>query len=392
MLTDQPKDSERYIGRIIGPADEPAVVFFGGIHGNEPSGVIALRKAIKDLQGQDLKGSIYAVYGNKSALEIKKRFHTKDLNRLWTRDRVEELQKDNWKPKNQDEEEQLEIWNTIHSIMSYHTGMIYFIDLHTTSSETMPFVVLNDSLLNRAYVKQYPLPIILGIEEYLDGPLLSYINELGYIAFGFEAGSHDDPVSVDIHHAFVVCSLHFTGITSDDDLKFDKAIKTLEEHGKNMGRFYEIFYRYRIREGELFQMKPGYINFQPVKKGTLLAHSNTKAIFADQDALVFMPLYQSQGSEGFFAVRPINQRFLKLSAMLRKLGADRILPLLPGIRWKSEKREALIVNKSVARILAKQIFHLLGYRSRSLDRNYYILRNREVPCPGLNGKELPFQK
>ena len=31
-----------------------------------------------------------------------------------------------------------------------------------------------------------------GIEEYLNGPLLSYINELGYVAFGFEGGQHDD--------------------------------------------------------------------------------------------------------------------------------------------------------------------------------------------------------
>jgi hypothetical protein len=91
-----------------------------------------------------------------------------------------------------------------------------------------------------------------------------------------------------------------------------------------------------------------------------------------------MPLYQSQGSEGFFAIRPVNQFFLGLSAILRKWKVDTLLPIMPGVKWHSNDKHALIVNKNIARFFAKQIFHLLGYRSRSMDRNHLVLKNREA--------------
>ena len=39
-------------------------------------------------------------------------------------------------------------------------------------------------------------PIVLGIEEYLQGPLLSYINTLGYVSLGFESGQHDNKQAI----------------------------------------------------------------------------------------------------------------------------------------------------------------------------------------------------
>src|SRR5690606_7416931 len=116
------------------------------------------------------------------------RFESEDLNRLWTRSRMKKLPTNPGSAENKDIAEQVEINKVIQTILTNEEGPFYFFDLHTTSSETLPFLTINDSLLNRAFTTQYPLPIILGIEEYLDGPVLSYINELGYVAFGFEAG------------------------------------------------------------------------------------------------------------------------------------------------------------------------------------------------------------
>lgn len=246
--------------------------------------------------------------------------------------------------------------------------------------------------MNRSFAKQYPLPIILGIEEYLDGPLLSYINELGYVAFGFEAGSHDDPVSIDVHLAFIMCSLHFTGLMTEVGASFAEPFQLLVETGQGMDRFYEIFFRYKIKEEESFKMNPGYQNFQLVQKGEQLATSNEKPILADRKARVFMPLYQSQGSEGFFAIRPVNEFFLGLSAILRKWKVDTLLPILPGVKWHSNDRHALIVNKAVARFFAKQIFHLLGYRSRSVDQHQFILRNREAASKHTRYSEAKWLK
>ena len=109
---------------------------------------------------------------------------------------IEALSKDNFQPVNEDEIELAELFALIQEIIQNQSGPLYFFDLHTTSSQSIPFIPVNDSLINRAFAQQYPLPLILGIEEYIEGPVLSYINELGFVSFGFEGGQHTDPISV----------------------------------------------------------------------------------------------------------------------------------------------------------------------------------------------------
>lgn len=185
---------ERFIGQLKTKSKGPSIILTAGIHGNEPAGIFALNQLVDFLKTNNIKikGNIYAIAGNLPALENGERFHQQDLNRLWTNDRMQQLQKGKLEINDKDTAEQISLNDSINAILKQNSGPFYFIDLHTTSSETMPFVVMNDSLLNRKFTDQYPLPTILGIEEYLEGPLLSYINELGYVAFGFEAGQHDE--------------------------------------------------------------------------------------------------------------------------------------------------------------------------------------------------------
>ena len=65
---------------------------------------------------------------------------------------------------------------------------------------------------------------------------------------------------------------------------------------------FEIIYRHEIKKGDNFKMEPGFKNFQKIKKGQLLATSNGKEIKSEWDAYIFMPLYQSQGNDGFFVI------------------------------------------------------------------------------------------
>ncbi|WP_296618388.1 succinylglutamate desuccinylase/aspartoacylase family protein [Marivirga sp.] len=354
------------------------MVLTAGIHGNEPAGVFALNQLIVFLQKNNVKinGNLYAIAGNLPALEKQERFHQYDLNRLWTSERMLQLQEGKLEIDDKDTAELVSLYKCISDILKQDNGPFYFLDFHTTSCETMPFVVMNDSLLNRKFTNQYPLPTILGIEEYLEGPLLSYINELGYVAFGFEAGQHDDNSSIQNHFAFSILSLVFAGLIEKDAVDFNKYYATLAKNTMNMRDFYEILYRYKIKPEEDFRMNPGYVNFELVEKGQKLASSNNKSIYADSQARIFMPLYQAQGSEGFFAIQRVSKFALKLSAILRKIRVDRILPLLPGVSWS--KKSTLRVNRKVARFFTKDFFHLLGYRSKRLDKNYYLMKNREI--------------
>ena len=262
--------------------------------------------------------------------------------------------------------------------MSTSKGPFYFIDLHTTSSETVPFMTVNDSILNRKFTEQFTVSIILGIEEYLDGPLLSLINERGFVAFGYEGGAHNNIRSLENHVAFIYLSMNQAGTFGREGFDVSNYHDQLAYRTTTVRGIYEIYYRYEISKGEQFKMTPGFSNFQVVPKGAVLATSNGEDVIADHAARVFMPLYQNQGNDGFFAVRKIPHYFLSASAFFRRHRIDRFLPLLPGISWKTSEKNVLRVNKKVARVFAKQLFHLMGYRSKKWDKEYLEVRNREV--------------
>ena len=378
----------RIIGRINGDLPGPTIIFVGGIHGNEPSGAIALKKVMADLEKQKptIHGTILALAGNLKALKLGKRFIGQDLNRMWFQPVLDQLLNTPIEALKPEEEEVVEIYSAIKNLLKGTPGPFYFFDLHTTSGETGPFLTVNDSLLNRNFSIQFPAPIILGIEEYIVGPLLSYINELGYIAFGFEGGQHEDPKSVDRHEAFIRLALAFSGVLDEKDIPYQDSLKELSVPTASKQGIFEIIFRYEIPAGTQFKMLPGFKNFQAVQKHELLAMHDGKEVKVPRSGMLFMPLYQDQGEDGFFIIRRIPMFALQLSAFLRKKKIDRFLGYLPGVRWTSERRDELMVNKNIARFFTKQFFHLLGYRSRKISDRKILMRNREFASRYLDYK------
>lgn len=375
----QKLEINRIIGRIDGPKTGPCVVFFAGIHGNEPSGVFALHQVMNELQKikVPVNGTIVGIAGNLWALTRGERYHKVDLNRIWTQEQMEKICQQDWEPNNEDEREQLEIFRVLTNLFQEHNGPFYFFDLHTTSGETIPFIPVNDSLLNRKFAKQFPIPLILGIEEHLEGPILSYLNELGYVSFGFEAGQHDELSSIDNHSIFIYLSLVFSQLIEKQHVAFEEYIHSWSKvFGKHQS-FFEIRNRYEIAPDEKFVMERGFSNFQTIKAGTLLAYSNGEAIHATFNGTMFMPLYQSQGNDGYFLIKRIPDTFLWLSKVLRKFKLDRLLPYLPGVKRSPGLKGSFELNLKVARFLAKPILHLLGYRSKQKNDHQLIIRSRE---------------
>lgn len=376
---DQTLDVNRELGRI-GDGNGPTTVFFAGIHGNEPSGVFALYQVFNELREQGVKicGTTVAFAGNLWALHRQERFHTHDLNRLFTEERIKQIKAGALHAMDEDSKQQLEILDELQELLENTTGPHYFLDLHTTSAETMPFLTVNDSILNRTFAEQYPAPMILGIEEFLDGPLLSYVNDLGYVSFGFEGGQHDDLASIENHKAFVYLSLVFAGNLNEEQIDFQHHFQVLSKNTVDTRHIFEIYYRHVIKPNEHFEMKPGFVNFQRVHKGEEIAMVDGEILRAANRGRIFMPLYQQQGEDGFFAIREIPRFFLNLSSTLRKIRFDRVLTLLPGVRWVDQNRKELLVNRRIARLFTKPFFHLLGYRSRRLSKQYYTMSNREA--------------
>lgn len=367
---------DRILGKIEGTQKGPTIVFFGGIHGNETSGIFALKDVLSRTNPDKIKGTVYGVSGNLKAIKQHQRYLDSDLNRLWTKQNIYSIKKKS--DLNAEELELLEILDLLSHILETQQPPFYFVDLHTTSSKTLPFITINDALINRKFSEQFPVPVVLGIEEYLTGPLLSYINQLGYVSLGFESGQHDAFSAITNHISFIYLTLVNSGtILSEDVEHYSKYCRTLEQEAQRKHGVFEIKYLYRIKKNEQFKMLEGFKSFEKIEKGTAIASSNTTKIKAPYSGNIFMPLYQEKGAEGFFIIRPIKPIALKLSSLLRKLKTDWILSLLPGISWLNKSEGVLQVNLEVARFFAKDFFHLLGYRNLEITDKHVRLNNRE---------------
>ena len=382
---------DRLIGKIEGKSKGPTIVFFGGIHGNETAGVFALKKAFKTIDSNVVKGTIYGISGNLKALKSNQRYIDQDLNRVWLKDNL--IQLENKKKLNTEEAEQQELYKILKHILKQDEGPFYFIDLHTTSSKTLPFITINDALINRKFSSLFPVPIVLGIEEYLDGPLLSYINQLGYVSLGFESGQHDDLNAVTNNVAFIYLSLVYAGVLEQSKVdNFNKYYDTLVKASNQDREIYEVVYLHRLLKTEDFKMNPNFKSFQNVKKGERLATEENKTIESPYTAKIFMPLYQTKGNEGFFIIKRIPSFFLRLSEIIRKLKMDTLITILPGITWMDKQQGVLKVNLKVAKYLAKQIFHLFGYRNKQRNTKYMLLFNRERTSKKNMYKNLKWYK
>lgn len=373
-------EHKRLIGAFKNSQTGPTVIVIGGVHGNEPAGVQALENVVADLEAASnpLGGNFYAVAGNLQALQVGKRYISRDLNRIWTGDKTRVVENGLEEADYVDPEmkEHYELYFCLKDILDNNKGPFYFIDLHTVSSESAPFVIINDMLINRALATKLSVPIILGIEEYVDGSLLSRVNKLGHVGIGFESGRHDDPLSITRHESFIWLMLYHTGCLSADfqiDVeKHDGILRSKYEHG-----FFELKHRHQIREEEEFKMNGEYVNFQSVEEGEHLADNERGAVLAPRKGRIFMPLYQTTGEDGFFIIRKVPHFALRLSRWLRKINFESVLTLMPGVNRDPKKHYQLIVDLRIAKFLALDLFHLLGYRQRKQVRDYLLFTRRE---------------
>lgn len=388
----QTYQTERVIGDT-GNDNGPTMVFIGGMHGNEPTGVIAIKQVFEELQlnGIQPQGRMVGLVGNMAALENNQRFHRQDLNRVWNQAFLKRwnlrAQGVNDEPLVEEAGEQLELFERIEPLLTdprfsrhkHATPQLYFADLHTTSSKSVPFIGINDQIDNRHFALKFPVPKVLGIEEYLEGPLLSMLNDEGHVAMAFEAGQHQDPQSLELHKAFVYAALVHTGLLDVDQVaNIAKHRQALEQAGQAMRGVFEIVYRKPVVPEDQFEMEQGFENFSKISKGQKLASDREGPIVAHRPGRIFMPLYQPSGNDGYFIVRRVPSWALTVSKFVRRMNFEGLLLLLPGISRSETQPEALVVNKRIARFLAVELFHLLGYRRKHDTGTEMIFSRREI--------------
>jgi predicted deacylase len=360
---------QRQIGSYGGATPGPLVVCIGGIHGNEPAGVLALQHVLRQLQQlrPPFKGKLVALAGNVRALKRRQRYLQHDLNRVWLPERVWRLKSHTLHEEETAElSEQRELLAAIEAELAGKYTQAVFLDLHTTSAAGAPFALISDTLANRHYALQLRTPIILGLEESIEGTILNYINELGHVAIGFEAGQHEALLSVKNHEAAIWITLVAAGCLRAAHVPSWAGLQlVLREASWRLSAVLEVRYRHAITEDDHFVMKPGCFNFQRVARNQLLAKDRRGEIRAPERGHLFMPLYQQLGEDGFFLVREIKPFWLRVSAWLRHLKVDRSLAWWPGVHGLAGDENTLLIDTRVARWFVIEICHLLGFRKHS---------------------------
>lgn len=290
----------RIIGQYNNHKKGPLLVITAGVHGNEPAGIYALESVFENLYKDTppVQGKIIGLSGNRQGLKKGVRFIDEDLNRIWTPANLTSQKVDS-----SEKREMFQILHVLHQNLTAQYPLCYFIDCHTTSSESEPYLSVQNRNENFSWARQFPLHIVRGFSDLIQGGLDAYESQMGMTGFVCEAGQHQSEASVENLEGMIwlalqqVCDLHF------EDLKhFPEAVHKIEEK-KETRKIFEIQYCHHITQADHFKMEPGYRNFQKIEKNEHLASQNGKPLYSRWDGYLFMPLYQQQGNEGFFIIQ-----------------------------------------------------------------------------------------
>lgn len=297
---------ERIIGQYHSGKPGPHLLIFAGVHGNEPSGVWAMWQVLEKLKANPLPmcGSVTGICGNMKALEHGVRFLDEDLNRMFTPERTTELT--TREPLNAEEEELQAILYLLQKYQQQE-GETFFVDCHTTSSETEPYASLNSGYTaSYKFARDLPLCSVVGVEKILRGCLSEHLNSLGFHGFTYEAGQHDIPATVDCQEAMIWLALKQASCLEGQSDVINKAEKTLLKYSLRTGKMLTVTDAYKIAPGEEFKMVEGFRNLDPIQRGQHLAWVNGEAVYAHEDGHILMPLYQDQGTFGYFVSKEVD--------------------------------------------------------------------------------------
>lgn len=302
QTTTQPIPSSHLDPHVLGTYDSgregPLLLAIGGIHGNEPSGVAAIESVLHQLgrHRPTLHGQFVGVAGNLAALQAGRRFIDQDLNRCFRSEIVNA-------PAAPQNAERGELAAVVQLISDYARGYedVCFVDCHTTSSPTVPYLSVNAHPPSLVMMEDFPLHTVVGLERSIPGCCGEYLNQRDYRGFTFEAGQHQSPTSRPYHEAVLWLLLANEGrLQAPEPDFFDRQADLLSSALGEPRRHFELAAHYRIAPGEQFRMRPGFKNFDVVSEGQPLAESDGRLVRAPAHGRILMPLYQPEGDDGFF--------------------------------------------------------------------------------------------
>ncbi|MGK7389184.1 MAG: hypothetical protein ACNS60_02495 [Candidatus Cyclobacteriaceae bacterium M2_1C_046] len=302
---DKTVETSREIGHYTHNHPGPLLLVTAGVHGNEPSGIIALDRVFRFLEKNKvpINGSFIGLCGNVSALKEAKRFVDQDLNRSWGEEEVDKIITSNKKNLNTEQKEAKEILDYIEKLNFDKYDNKWFLDCHTTSSESIPYFSVEEKGECLTFARRFPVHSVLGFAAMIPTTIDAYFCRSGFNGFTLESGQHDEISSVENCEAVIFLALVQSGCVGAQHLEcYQRCNNVLAKIIMEDKKTFDIIYRHEIKEEDEFKMQPGFVNFQKIRKNELLATDKNGEIKSKWDARILMPLYQKQGNDGFFVI------------------------------------------------------------------------------------------
>jgi succinylglutamate desuccinylase len=311
---------QRLIGRYDGQERGPLVVVLAAMHGNEPAGVLAMHEVFRMLEHEPsdnpdfvLSGRVVSLIGNLTAYQSHQRYIQRDLNRLWQHDNIAAIMAQPTDQRGPEANEAIGLLDAIQAeLFDYQPDTLVIIDLHTTSAAGGIFTIpLEHCVKSMALARELNAPVVLGLLQGLEGTMLHFAAANGFAiedwpksteCVAFEAGQHEDPLSVSRAISAVINALRGIGCVRPEDVdnRHDAILRT---YAAALPEVTRISYVQHLSPDDGFVMRPGYVNFQPIVAGEHLADDAKGPIHAPHSGRILMPLYQPKGSDGFFVVQ-----------------------------------------------------------------------------------------
>ncbi len=312
---------DRIIGTYTQNKKGPLLLVFGGVHGNEPAGIEALRILFQMLEkepevnpGFEFKGKIIGLIGNSRAFAAGFRYLTMDLNRAWKDKEVTQILSSDPAQLSAESSEIYELYHLIINFLQENDPeTLLLLDLHTTSAGGGIFCIPGDEADSLHLASLLRVPVILGLMAGIDGTMLKYImNELcvknNYhprtMGVAFEAGQHNDPDAISRSIAAIINCMRAGKLIDEKDVD-SRHHEILEAYSKNLPKVTLLRHVHHTTPEDCFKMRPGYVNFQPIVAGEHLADNIRGKILSPIDGMILMPLYQPKGADGFFIVESV---------------------------------------------------------------------------------------
>lgn len=260
-----------HTNHIKGNSNGPCVVIMGGLHGNEPIGVMVIEALKKLLKPQKIKGEIYLILGNPQAYKANKRFIDCDLNRIFHLNFGKKL--------NTEEKRALEIAPILKKAN-------YLLDIHSTQKPSIPFIYTAAKASHFKLAKIFATKFIVsGSKKFKNKKFTvstdNFVDKHGGIGITYESGWNEDltKLSETLEKTKEFLNKIKVAFINKKNGKSSKAAKT---------NFLEV-QQTLIPKSQYFKFTKDYTNFDIVKSGKTIAKEQNKSIRRPYDCYIVFP-------------------------------------------------------------------------------------------------------